>query len=194
MAELQKQPQLVICSVEFLASREVKDILLDCNLSSPETRPIICIDECQVLDEDYGWCGFREAYNSSTWRWLAAAFNPRFLLCSASMSEESLLRVCGTLGISRQEVTPYYKDPWRANVFQQVRRVSSFDTRFRHRNLGFLIQLAASGRKVQVFCPTKDLTWRTCTWLKECLMKAGIEDVNVEFVTGSSSHSGKEKA
>ena len=62
----------------------------------------------------------------------------------------------------------------------------------------------------QVFCPTKDLTWRTCefvlmelhsksillsgTWLKECLMKAGIEDVNVEFVTGSSSHSGKEKA
>ena len=81
MAELQKQPQLVICSVEFLASREVhwkvlrscgtwialkhskivpisitsedtwlqvKDILLDCNLSSPETRPIICIDECQV--------------------------------------------------------------------------------------------------------------------------------------------------
>ena len=32
------------------------------------------------------------------------------------------------------------------------------------------------------------------TWLKECLMKAGIEDVNVEFVTGSSSHSGKEKA
>ena len=27
---------------------QVKDILLDCNLSSPGTRPIICIDECQV--------------------------------------------------------------------------------------------------------------------------------------------------
>ena len=63
----------------------------------------------------------------------------------------------------------------------------------------------------QVFCPTKDLTWRTCkfldcnsiqtihvlisgTWLKECLMKAGFEDVSVEFITGSSSASGKEKA
>ena len=27
---------------------QVKDILLDCALSSPGTRPIICIDECQV--------------------------------------------------------------------------------------------------------------------------------------------------
>ena len=93
MAELLKQPQLVICSVEFIAAREVfitpfikqysqvlwnlnwpkilrlkslqilstsergtcsatwlqvRDILLDCRLCSPETRPIICIDECQV--------------------------------------------------------------------------------------------------------------------------------------------------
>ena len=180
------------------------------------------------MDEDYGWCGFRDAYNSSTWRWLYAAFNPRFfhceqpvyslpgkhpgldilashskniyhrrfLLSSASLSEESLCRVCGkkfsyksfsfvinshfhqgTLGISRREVTSFFKDPRRGNVFQQVRHVDIIDTRStgvtieinwhfhyhcwateiplfieRHRNhnMGFLILLAASRKKVQV--------------------------------------------
>ena len=82
----------------------------------------------------------------------------------------------GTLGISRRDVTSFFKDPARANVFQQVRRVNTFDTRFyfflnstgslfgflctelklslshrfRNRSLGFLILLAASGKKVQV--------------------------------------------
>ena len=74
-----------------------------------------CDDDVQlkVLDELFGWTGFRESYGNSTWRWLVAALGPkyvkcfaassligfllyfRFLLSSASLSEESLCRVCG---------------------------------------------------------------------------------------------------
>ena len=74
-----------------------------------------CDDDVQlkVLDELFGWTRFRESYGNSTWRWLVAALGPkyvkcfsassligfllyfRFLLSSASLSEESLCRVCG---------------------------------------------------------------------------------------------------
>ena len=109
---------------------KVRDTLLNCGLSPAGRRPLVCIDECQVkikmslqrcdddvqlkvLDELFGWTGFRESYGNSTWRWLVAALGPkyvkcfaassligfllyfRFLLSSASLSEESLCRVCG---------------------------------------------------------------------------------------------------
>ena len=134
LAEMQKQPQLVICSVEFLASREVHSYKLyqfhpaqcrnmvtgeryssrlcplltwdsthhlhrwmpglkDIQIREPRMwKPLGFVPYCilntiyQVLDEDYGWCGFRDAYNNSTWRWLAAAFNPRFLTWNAKFS------------------------------------------------------------------------------------------------------------
>ena len=75
--EMKKKPQIVVCSAEFLALKEVrhplifrclgqvmmikisagtfrakcfqvKDTLLDCPLAPHGTRPIICVDECQV--------------------------------------------------------------------------------------------------------------------------------------------------
>ena len=64
----------------------------------------------QVLDGVFGWTGFRPSYANSTWQWLTAAFDPKYayraftlisavplrlLLSSASLSEESLVRVCG---------------------------------------------------------------------------------------------------
>ena len=64
----------------------------------------------QVLDAVFGWTGFRPSYANSTWQWLTAAFDPKYayiaftlisavplrlLLSSASLSEESLVRVCG---------------------------------------------------------------------------------------------------
>ena len=129
----------------------MKDILLDCSLSSPETRPIICIDECQVsniLKQSESECETPCVLSPATWRkltrswtrtmggagsgrpttarpgdgwrppltqgfwwdifplWKPSAipvtlshrllnYHCRFLLCSASMSEESLGRVCG---------------------------------------------------------------------------------------------------
>ena len=64
----------------------------------------------QVLDAVFGWTGFQPSYAKSTWQWLTAAFDPKYayiaftlisavplrlLLSSASLSEESLVRVCG---------------------------------------------------------------------------------------------------
>lgn len=65
MEELKKGPRLLICSPEFLGNSEVcdinmnllktstdlpqiRDILLECRLTPVGTRPIVCIDECQV--------------------------------------------------------------------------------------------------------------------------------------------------
>lgn len=76
-------------------------------------------------------------------------------MSSASLSEDSLARVCGrlavillstnsdshvfvswliilcqgTLGIARQEVKTFYMSPRRTNVFQQVRHVEEVSTR-----------------------------------------------------------------
>jgi len=191
--ELLKRPHILICSAEFLSSEETRNLLLDCRLCSPGRRPVICIDECQVLDHLFGWTGFRESYGRNTWNWLVAAFKPRLLLSSASLSEESLGRVCGTLGISRAEVKAFYKDPSRANVYQQVREVPIISSRYRARNLGFLIPLAASGRKIQVFVPTMDEMDKSCEWLKEKLAEAEIE-VPVQKVSGNCSATEKERA
>ena len=126
-------------------------------------------------------------------------------MSSASLSEDSLGRVCGekvyntlpthwvnymgisslifnsdTLGIKRGEVRVFYKHPQRSNIFQQVRSVEDFSTRFDWSDLctlvlsgnmwnvyflgitpiswfrlsdealGFPLPLAASGKKIQV--------------------------------------------
>ena len=36
--------------------------------------------ELQVLDDVFGWVGFRESYGCNTWNWLVAAFRPRFVV------------------------------------------------------------------------------------------------------------------
>ena len=47
----------------------------------------------QVVDPVAGWT-FRE-YGTTTWEFVVAAFRPKFLLCSATMSEKSLSRAAG---------------------------------------------------------------------------------------------------
>ena len=77
-------------------------------------------------------------------------FSFRFLLSSATLSEDSLGRVCGkkytfdpyhmvdlvqfscfsaTLGVPRDEVEIFFKSPQRTNVYQQVLRVKEISTR-----------------------------------------------------------------
>ena len=34
--------------------------------------------ECQVLDEVFGWGGFRSSYGNDTWTWLIAALDPKW--------------------------------------------------------------------------------------------------------------------
>ena len=41
-------------------------------------RPVVAIDECQVLDEVFGWGGFRSSYGNETWTWLTAALDPKW--------------------------------------------------------------------------------------------------------------------
>jgi len=43
-----RPPRLVICSAEFIASEEVRRVLLDNTLAPPGRRPIVVIDEAQV--------------------------------------------------------------------------------------------------------------------------------------------------
>ena len=144
-----------------------------------------------VAATDQSWCDYKS--------------DIRILMSSASLSEDSLGRVCGekvyntlpthwvnymgisslmfnsdTLGIKRGEVRVFYKHPQRSNIFQQVRSVEDFSTRFDWSDLctlvlsgnmwnvyflgitpiswfrlsdealGFLLPLAASGKKIQV--------------------------------------------
>ena len=56
---------------------QVKDILLDCSLSSPETRRIICIDECQVLNilkQSESECETPWVSSPATWRKLTRSW------------------------------------------------------------------------------------------------------------------------
>ena len=136
----------------------------------------------------------------------------RILMSSASLSEDSLGRVCGekvynilftrwaelritwlisnldTLGIKSGEVTVFHMKPQRRNIYQLVRSVEDFSTRFKRSDLcmsvlsedmwnisflgstpfslfrlsdetlGFLLPLAAS-KKVQVPSIVLDFSW-----------------------------------
>ena len=137
----------------------------------------------------------------------------RILMSSASLSEDSLGRVCGekvynilftrwaelritwlisnldTLGIKSGEVIVFHMKPQRRNIYQLVRSVEDFSTRFKRSDLcmsvlsedmwnisflgstpfslfrlsdetlGFLLPLAASGQKVQVPSIVLDFSW-----------------------------------
>ena len=97
----------------------MKNVLLDHPLSPDGTRPVMCIDEAQVmildicgevcmmqvLDPTLGWGTFRQDYGSATWAWLSAATGARL---HRSM-HRSMLHFCtgdivrGTLKCSKLE-------------------------------------------------------------------------------------------
>ena len=51
---------------------QVRDVLMNCQLTPHGWKPVVAIDECQVLDEVFGWGGFRSSYGNETWAWLIA--------------------------------------------------------------------------------------------------------------------------
>jgi len=183
--ELVNHPTVLLASPEFLASTEVRDVLMNCQLTPHGCKPVVAIDECQVLDEVFGWGGFRSSYGNETWTWLTAALDPKILMSSASLGEDSLKRVCATLGICRDEVKTFYMHPLRNNIYQQTRYVRDFSTRFRDESFGFLLPLAASGHKVQVYCPTMDLMDRASRWAKGAFKRAGLGDQPVWKLSGN---------
>ena len=80
----------------------------------------------------------------STWDYLRALLRPKFLLSSASLSEPSLLRVCGksfeyfailfiinlifqdTLGIGRSSLLVFHATSMKRNTFIQLKGVNKF--------------------------------------------------------------------
>ena len=38
---------------------QVRDVLMNCQLTPLGWQPVVAIDECQVLDEVFGWGGSR---------------------------------------------------------------------------------------------------------------------------------------
>ena len=51
---------------------------MNCQLTPHGCKPVVAIDECQVLDEVFGWGGFRSSYGNETWTWLTAALDPKW--------------------------------------------------------------------------------------------------------------------
>ena len=51
---------------------------MNCQLTPLGWKPVVAIDECQVLDEVFGWGGFRSSYGNATWTWLIAALDPKW--------------------------------------------------------------------------------------------------------------------
>ena len=51
---------------------------MNCQLTPHGYKPVVAIDECQVLDEVFGWGGFRSSYGNETWTWLTAALDPKW--------------------------------------------------------------------------------------------------------------------
>lgn len=97
---------------------------------------------------------------------MAAATRARLVLLSGSMSESSLVKIAGVIGVPREDIKVLFKDPSRKNVFLQTREVDKIEERWRDRDLGFLLPLAASGLKIQVQHPRRindyRVLWRFC--------------------------------
>ena len=56
---------------------QVRDVLMNSQLTPQGWKPVVAIDECQVLDSVFGWGGFRSSYGNETWAWLIAALDPK---------------------------------------------------------------------------------------------------------------------
>ena len=122
----------------------------------------------KVLDSILGWLNFRKAYERwiviefsvplcqhancksfrTTWDFLRALLRPQFLLSSASLSDASVLRICGngslishwkfnlilicfleTLGIDKRTLLTFHSSSSKTNVHLQLRSVEKFHPR-----------------------------------------------------------------
>ena len=105
-----------------------------------------------MYDSVLGWMDFRQC-GRDTFNYVNAALMPKYLLSSGSMSERSLIRVTGeyftmvsivsqhcvtfysyhspdTLGITRDSVLPFTRNPARLNIYQHVVTVPEIHPRY----------------------------------------------------------------
>lgn len=184
--ELAKKPSLILTSIDTLAKSKVRQVLLATRLTVRPLRPLLCIDEAQIMDDNLGWTGFRPC-DKEEFAWVSGALRPRIGLFSGSLMEPSLARVLGTLGISRENLKVFFMRPHRPNVYQCVKYVSSVKTRTFARNLSFLLPLAVTGKKIQIFCRKRELMNNSAAWFKKMLRMMGKE-VKVAKLCGTNTN------
>ena len=63
---------------------------MNCQLTPLGWKPVVAIDECQVLDEVFGWGGFRSSYGNATWTWLIAALDPKWANVNITVNKTEL--------------------------------------------------------------------------------------------------------
>lgn len=183
---LEARPSILLSSVEKLEKVKVRDSLMAASLSVTPHRIVVCVDEAQVCDPIYGWSDFRSLYGSDTWRWLKAALGPRFLLLIGSVSEDSIHRICGALGIQRNDVLTYTARSYRSNIFLHTRMCEKISVRTRDRDLGFLLPIVASGQSIQIFVMKLTLMDMAAAWLARRCDELGLEAIIMKVSGGSS--------
>ena len=181
--------KMVIASIECISDIAVQKAIRELKVN------YVSIDECQVMDENSGWASFRP-YVPSTWNFLRANFRVPFLLCSATMDEESMNRIVTSLSLNRSDIKILFKSPDRSNIYQQLRVMSdSLDVGNIQKALRFMLPVVvdSSFSKCQIFCVSKRLNDIAAAWLKEQLGKLGILKMNPTFVEKLSGDNSREE-
>ena len=181
--------KIVIASIECISDINVQKAIRDLKVN------YVSIDECQVMDDKSGWASFRP-YVPSTWNFLRANFRAPFLLCSATMEDESMARIMDSLSFQRSDIRILFKSPDRSNIYQQLRVMSKpLDVGNIQHALRFILPLIAdaSFSKCQIFCVSKRLNDIASAWLKNKLRKLGILKTNQTSVEKLSGDNSKEE-
>jgi len=145
--------KVIIASIEKISDVKVQKAIQNIKVN------YVAVDECQVMDSENGWTTFRP-YVPLTWNYLRANFRSPFLLSSATMEEDSLMRIAESLYMARVDIKTVFKNPDRPNIYQQ-RRVfrETIDVGNIDEALGFLLPVIADTNfsKCQIFSTSKHL-------------------------------------
>ena len=178
--------RIVIASIEKISDVLVQKAIRDINVN------YISVDECQVMDSENGWTSFRP-YVPQTWNFLRANYRAPFLLCSATMEEESMVRILSSLHYQKKDVKILYKSPDRPNIYQQLRVHSEpLDVGNIDKILGFVLPIISDSAfsKCQIFNISKRSNDIVAAWLKSQIRNLGIlggSCKKVEKLSGDNS-------
>ena len=190
----EEEPSILISSIEKINDPLVQKELFNLKLE------YIAVDEAQVLDTETGWTEFRP-YSAETWAFLRARFKCPFLLCSATMEDDSLSRIADNLALPREKIKVLYSNPNRGNIYHQRRTLKQpVDIMNLSASVGFIIpaMMDSNFKKCQIFCSTRYMTDIVCAWLKsELKMLEGkiphSNSISIEKLTGDNTRAEKER-
>ena len=190
----EEEPSILISSIEKINDPLVQKELFNLKLE------YIAVDEAQVLDTETGWTEFRP-YSAETWAFLRARFKCPFLLCSATMEDDSLSRIADNLALPREKIKVLYTNPNRGNIYHQRRTLKQpVDIMNLRTSVGFIIPALfdSNFKKCQIFCRSRYTTDIVCAWLKSELKKlegqiTHSNSISIEKLTGDNTRAEKER-